>query len=166
LARNARAQLSMGCGWTMHCEQFAGSEFWRATRGRSLRTMDGSNPSPRPFPIASRIGEICGLASPEGGTVQAHRLAQASAEVNALPLPASAGEAFLTHNHIWHRSGVNRTPYPRRALDISYLHGDTRCLRKRRAPRHFEKLFTHSPLAEPHRPGQHRRPQSWHVYCM
>ena len=82
-----------------------------------------------------------GLASPEGGTVQRHRLDALNAQVSSTPLPARAGEAILLHNHTWHRSGVNQTDAPRRALSISYLEGSTRCLRRRRAPRQFTPVF-------------------------
>jgi len=82
-----------------------------------------------------------GLASPEGGTVQRHRLEAAGAERNAIRLTARAGEAILLHNHLWHRSGRNRTAAPRRALSISYLDAATRCLRRRRAPREFRRVF-------------------------
>ena len=85
---------------------------------------------------------LAGLASPEGGTVQRHRLEAAEAERRALPLPARAGEAMLIHNHLWHRSRTNLTDEPRRALGISYLDAATRCLRRRRAPREFRRLFT------------------------
>lgn len=80
-----------------------------------------------------------GLATPEGGTVPPDRLAQAEAQ--ALALPARAGECILVHNHTWHRTGPNRTARPRRALSVSFLPSDTRCTRRRRAPRVFRPLF-------------------------
>lgn len=82
-----------------------------------------------------------GLASREGGTVQASSLSEREAETHKVQLPARAGEVILLHNHVWHRSGVNNTGHPRRALGFSYLHADTRCLRKRRAPRTFTRVF-------------------------
>lgn len=90
-----------------------------------------------------------GLASPEGGTVTLALLEAAAAETRALPLPARAGEALLIHNHTWHRSGVNTTQHPRRALGISYLSADTQCRRKRRQRRQFVPLFPSAP--EPNR---------------
>ncbi len=86
-----------------------------------------------------------GLASPEGGTVQAHRLDAAGVRHHAVELTARAGEAILIHNHLWHRSGCNRTPAARRAVSISYLDAATRCLRRRRAPREFRRLFDGGP---------------------
>ena len=82
-----------------------------------------------------------GLASKLGGTVQVERLAERDAEANRVLLPASTGEALMIHNHAWHRSGRNTTEYPRRAIGISYLSGDTRCTRRRRSPRVFKKMF-------------------------
>ena len=82
-----------------------------------------------------------GLASPEGGTVQKERLQRSNAQQRAVRLTVQAGEAVLIHNHVWHRSGRNRTPRPRRAIGISYLDAATRCLRKRRAPRKFRRVF-------------------------
>ena len=83
-----------------------------------------------------------GLASPEGGTVQAERFAESNAAAKVLKITARAGEAILIHNHVWHRSGRNATNLPRRAIGISYLDAATRCLRRRRAPREFRRLFT------------------------
>jgi len=56
-------------------------------------------------------------------------------------LPAIAGEVILIHNQVWHRSGVNRTDRPRRALTVCYMSAETRCLRKKRAPRRFVRVF-------------------------
>ena len=82
-----------------------------------------------------------GLASPEGGTVQPADLEALQAEQRALQLPARAGEAIVLHNHLWHRSGVNSSQGPRRAVGISYLDGATRCRRTRRTPRKFPRVF-------------------------
>ena len=84
---------------------------------------------------------VDGLASPEGGTVMQKDLNARNAEARKLKLEASAGEGVLLHNHIWHRSGVNRTNQPRRAISISFMSADTRCIRKRCAPRTFFQLF-------------------------
>lgn len=86
---------------------------------------------------------LAGLASPQGGTVQAARLAESNAAQRTEKITASAGEAILIHNHIWHRSGRNGTSLPRRAIGISYIDAATRCLRRRRAPRQFRRVFEH-----------------------
>ena len=82
-----------------------------------------------------------GLATPEGGTVTQACLQEADAEGRAVALPARAGESVLVHNHVWHRTGRNQTPRPRRAISVSFLGPDVRCTRRRRAPRQFLKLF-------------------------
>jgi hypothetical protein len=56
-------------------------------------------------------------------------------------LPARAGEAYLIHNRVWHRSGRNTTGRRRAALSICYMSAETQCLRRRRAPRSFVRLF-------------------------
>lgn len=82
-----------------------------------------------------------GLASPEGGTITPQALLEARASERAVALPARRGEAILVHNHLWHRTGQNRTGAPRRAISISLLGGQVRCARRRRAPRQFLRLF-------------------------
>jgi hypothetical protein len=82
-----------------------------------------------------------GLATPLGGVIPDDVLRAASAEQRSVLVPAVAGEALLIHNDVWHRSGTNRTPHPRRGFTICYLRGETRCLRKRRKPRQFELIF-------------------------
>lgn len=82
-----------------------------------------------------------GLATPLGGVVpdacvERH---QGPSEVQ---LPARAGESLLIHNHVWHRSGPNPSDARRRAFTICYLEAGTRCLRKKRAPRDFVRVFT------------------------
>jgi hypothetical protein len=86
-----------------------------------------------------------GLATPQGGTVPAPMLSKAEVDRRAVSLPSRAGEALLLHNHVWHSSGPNRTEHPRRAFSVSYLHAETRCLRKKRAPRQFRRLFLDAP---------------------
>lgn len=82
-----------------------------------------------------------GLATAEGGVVGESLLRAADAERRALPVPARAGESLLIHNHLWHRSGVNRTGRRRSAVSFCYMSGATRCLRTKRAPRRFTRLF-------------------------
>ncbi len=84
-----------------------------------------------------------GLATPEGGTITREALEQADAQGNTVALPARRGECIVVHNHVWHRTGRNFTDAPRRALTVSFLAGDTRCKRKRRAPRQFKRPFEH-----------------------
>jgi phytanoyl-CoA hydroxylase len=82
-----------------------------------------------------------GLATPLGGVVpMAQVLARGAAEL-AVSLPVAAGEAVLVHNRVWHRSGRSRAGHRRLAFSACYMSGRTRCLRKKRAPREFFKVF-------------------------
>jgi phytanoyl-CoA hydroxylase len=82
-----------------------------------------------------------GLATPLGGVVPEEHVTSRSANTSSLALPAEAGEAILIHNHVWHRSLVNRTGKPRRAFSVCYMSAATRCTRKKRAPRQFVGVF-------------------------
>ncbi len=82
-----------------------------------------------------------GLATPLGGVIPKEHVLPARAEEKSLPLPAKAGEAILIHNHLWHRSLVNRTGKTRRAFSVCYMSAETRCTRKKRAPREFVRVF-------------------------
>ena len=82
-----------------------------------------------------------GLATPQGGVIVDEALGAAAAERRAVRLPARAGEAILIHNHLWHRSGLNATGRRRSALSICLMTASTRCLRKKREPRRFVRLF-------------------------
>ncbi len=82
-----------------------------------------------------------GLATPLGGVVPEDKLRAAGAEAKKVLLPAKAGESILLHNHLWHRSGQTRTGRRRLGLSVCYMGAETRCLRKKRAPREFFKVF-------------------------
>ncbi len=82
-----------------------------------------------------------GLVSPLGGVVPRHKATEFDAESKVVKLPADAGESILIHNYLWHRSGPNATPYMRRAFTVCYLSGTTRCLRTKKTPREFERVF-------------------------
>jgi len=98
-------------------------------------------------PLASGCLEVLpgshltGLATREGGTIPDECLVRQQADMGALPLPAKRGESILVHNHTWHRSGQNHTAVPRRALSISFLSAEVSCMRRRRSPRQFLRLF-------------------------
>jgi hypothetical protein len=82
-----------------------------------------------------------GLATPQGGVVTDEALRAADAEARALPLPARAGEMILIHNHLWHRSRASTSGRRRSALSVCLMTASARCLRKKRAPRQFLRLF-------------------------
>jgi phytanoyl-CoA hydroxylase len=82
-----------------------------------------------------------GLATPLGGLIPAEVVRRGRAEDRALPVPARAGEVLLIHNHVWHASAANTSGRPRRAFTVCYLDAATRCLRRKRAPREFVRVF-------------------------
>jgi hypothetical protein len=82
-----------------------------------------------------------GLATRLGGVVPKELVLRENADARAITLPAEAGEALLIHNYLWHRSGRNGTGKPRRAFTVCYLDARTRCVRTKREPRAFVRLF-------------------------
>jgi phytanoyl-CoA hydroxylase len=118
--------------------------FWGLDRDPELQIWTALDDAPE----ASGCLEIVpgshrpGLASPLGGIVPAQAYEAADAELHRVVVPARAGDVILLHNHVWHRSGRNQTDSPRRAFTVCYLDADTRCTRRRRAPRTFVRLFT------------------------
>lgn len=82
-----------------------------------------------------------GLTTKEGGVIPDALLREAEAERRAVAIPARAGEVLLIHNHVWHRSRLNRSDHRRAALTICYMSAATRCLRRKRAPRQFPVVF-------------------------
>lgn len=43
-------------------------------------------------------------------------------------LEVQAGETILLHNFLMHRSGINRTKMPRRALSVAYMDAATKVI--------------------------------------
>jgi hypothetical protein len=82
-----------------------------------------------------------GLASPLGGLVPSQSVALANAERKAVPVPVEAGEAVALDNRVWHRSGRTVAGKGRLAFSACYMSAAARCLRKRRAPRTFFRVF-------------------------
>jgi phytanoyl-CoA hydroxylase len=86
-----------------------------------------------------------GLATPLGGVVPRSLVALGDAERHAVREPVRAGEALLIHNWVWHRSGRNRPGQRRLAFSACYMSARTLCMRKRRAPRDFFRVFGPAP---------------------
>jgi hypothetical protein len=120
-----------------------GGRFWGLDRDPVLQIWTALDD----VPAAAGCVEVLpgshrdGLATPLGGLVPAPLVRARGADARALPLPARAGEALLIHNKLWHRSGVNETGAPRRAFTVCYMDAETRCLRRKRAPRSFLRVF-------------------------
>jgi phytanoyl-CoA hydroxylase len=71
-----------------------------------------------------------GVLSERGHTLTPEREAQYCRDGVSVYLEAPAGTAILLHNLLLHRSGVNPTGRPRRAVSVCYLDGATRHTRK------------------------------------
>jgi phytanoyl-CoA hydroxylase len=69
-----------------------------------------------------------GLLSERGHTITPEQEACYCREEDSRYLPAAAGEAYLLHNYLLHRSGVNHTDRPRRAFSVVYMDAATRRL--------------------------------------
>jgi phytanoyl-CoA hydroxylase len=121
-----------------------GGKFWGLDRDPELQIWTALDDAPEDAGCVEVIpgSHRAGLATPVGGVVPKNVLAASGGEAKRIALPARAGEAILIHNHVWHRSQANRTDAPRRALSVCYMPAATRCLRTRRAPRHFYRVFT------------------------
>ncbi len=120
-----------------------GGRFWGVDRDPELQIWTALDDCP----VESGCVEVldgshaAGLATVEGGVVSESLLRAADAARRALPIPTQAGEGLLIHNHLWHRSGVNRTGRRRSAVSFCYMSAATRCVRKKRAPRAFVRVF-------------------------
>jgi len=67
-----------------------------------------------------------GLLTDYGSTLSDEDAARHCPPESVVPLEVPAGHAVLLHNWLIHRSGVNPSPIPRRAVTICYLDGRTR----------------------------------------
>lgn len=120
-----------------------GGHFWGVSIPPTLQIWTGLDDAPQAAGCLEFVSGThrLGLATPTGGVVPQNHLEREHADARAVPVPTVAGEALLIHNHVWHRSGANTTGRPRRALSICLMDAATRCLRKKRAPRQFVRLF-------------------------
>jgi hypothetical protein len=120
-----------------------GGRFWGLDRPPELQIWTALDDCPVDAGCVEVVdgSHTAGLATAEGGVIADALLRAADAEARALPLPTRAGEGLLIHNHLWHRSRVNRTGRRRSAVSFCYMSAATRCLRKKRAPREFLRLF-------------------------
>ncbi len=120
-----------------------GGDFWGLDRDAELQVWTALDDVPPESGCVEVVDgtHLGGLATPLGGTLPERVLASARPEERVLALPARAGDVMLIHNHLWHRSGRNTTGKPRRAFTAAYLDARTRCVRKKRAPRVFMRVF-------------------------
>jgi hypothetical protein len=120
-----------------------GGSFWGLDRDPLVQVWTALDEAPLEAGCVEVLdgSHLGGLASPLGGVVQPEALTRARADERKLSLPARAGEVLLLHPHLWHRSGSNTTGRTRRAFTCAYMHASTRCVRKKRAPRVFVRVF-------------------------
>ena len=120
-----------------------GGSFWGLSQDPSLQIWTALDDAPEESGCVEVIPDShqAGLATPLGGVIPDDVAERNHASARAVPLPARAGECLLIHNHLWHRSGVNRTGKPRRAFTVCLMSESIRCLRRKRAPRTFLPLF-------------------------
>lgn len=118
-----------------------GGQFWGIDRNPTLQIWTALDDTPLEAGAIELIPRThsAGLRTPFGGSISPEIVAARGEP--SLFLPAKAGEAILIHNHVWHRSGLNQSGHPRRALTFCYMTAATKCTRKKRAPRTFFPLF-------------------------
>ncbi|MCP3162243.1 phytanoyl-CoA dioxygenase family protein [Myxococcus qinghaiensis] len=120
-----------------------GGRLWGLTREPELQLWTALDDAPEDGGCLEVVPGThkAGLVTELGGVIPPDAVAAQDAERRALPLPALAGEVILVHNHLWHRSGRGRPGVRRRAFSACYMSADTRCVRKKKAPRVFPPLF-------------------------
>jgi ectoine hydroxylase-related dioxygenase (phytanoyl-CoA dioxygenase family) len=120
-----------------------GGTFWGLDRDPDLQVWTALDDAPIEAGCLEFVPGThhAGLATKLGGVIPDDVAARERAEERRVLVPARAGEVVLIHNHVWHRSARNRTALPRRAFSVCYMPATTRCMRKKRAPRSFVKLF-------------------------
>jgi ectoine hydroxylase-related dioxygenase (phytanoyl-CoA dioxygenase family) len=120
-----------------------GGRFWGLDRDPVLQIWTALDDAPAEAGAVEVIpgSHKAGLATPLGGMVPEPIVSQRRADQKSRILETRAGDVLLLHNYVWHRSLVNRTGRPRRAFSVCYMSADTRCTRKKHAPRQFFRAF-------------------------
>lgn len=116
-----------------------GGKLWGLSRDPELQIWTALHDAPEGGGCIEVVPESHkrGLATPLGGVVPPEQ----ARDVSPVPLPVKAGEGLLIHNYLWHRSGRGRAAAARLAFSACYMSAETKCLRKRKTPRTFPKLF-------------------------
>jgi hypothetical protein len=120
-----------------------GGKLWGLSREPDLQIWTALDDAPLDGGCLEVVPDshVAGLVTPLGGVIPPERVAEADAAARAVALPVKAGEALLVHNHVWHRSGRSLTGQRRRGFSACYMSAETRCVRKKKAPRVFPPLF-------------------------
>ncbi len=120
-----------------------GGVFWGVTPAPFLQIWTALDDCPLDGGCLEVVpgSHVGGLATPQGGVITDEALRAADAEARAVPLIARAGEVILVHNHLWHRSRKSASGRRRSALSVCLMTAAARCLRKKREPRQFLRVF-------------------------
>jgi hypothetical protein len=100
---------------------------WKLDRDPVITTWIALDPATRAngciqvIPRSHRLG----LLSKNGSTISDAHAEAYCPENEIVHLEIGAGEALLLHNWLLHRSGVNSTSIPRRAISACYMDGRT-----------------------------------------
>jgi phytanoyl-CoA hydroxylase len=129
-------------GTVLPWHQDAG-KFWGLDRDPPIQMWTALDDAPEDGGCVEVLpgSHAAGLATPLGGLVPPVHVAEAQADRRAVKVPARAGDVIVLHNLVWHRSGTNQTGRTRRAFSVCYMSAETRCTRKKRAPRAFTRVF-------------------------
>ncbi len=120
-----------------------GGSYWGLDRNPTLQIWTALDNAPMDsgcLEVIPKSHEV-GLATPLGGVIPENLLKTRDIDKERVLVPATAGEVVLIHNHLWHGSGVNNTSEPRRGVTVCYMSAETQCLRTKRAPRNFVRVF-------------------------
>ena len=115
-----------GQGTYLPWHQDAG-DVWKLDRDPLVTTWVALDPATRMngcvqvIPGSHRLG----LLSKHGSTISSDDVKRYCSDDAVKYLELEAGEALLLHNWLLHRSDVNRTGAPRRALSVCYMDGRT-----------------------------------------
>lgn len=120
-----------------------GGSFWGLSRDPELQIWTALDDAPEEAGCVEVVDgtHTAGLSRPLGGMIPKNIYEAANADARKMALPARAGEVLLIHNYLWHRSGRNVSGRARRAFSVAYMPASTYCLRQKRAPRSFVKVF-------------------------
>lgn len=120
-----------------------GGRLWGIDRDPELQiwTALDDAPSGAGCMVFARATHLKGLATPLGGAVPAEIVARENPTLDVVEVPVKAGDIVILHTLVWHASGLNTTPNPRRAFSVCLMPASTRCVRKKKAPRTFPLLF-------------------------
>jgi hypothetical protein len=126
-----------------------GGLFWGLDRDPMLQVWTALDDAPEQAGSVEVVpgSHKNGLVTPLGGVVPDEQVRRLEADERRRALPAASGDVILLHNHVLHRSLVNTTGLPRRAISVCYMSASIRCTRKKHRPREFFRVF------EPRSPG-------------